>query len=250
MPNRQTLLVLIAVVLIRFQSAHALEPCTGYLDSARGWSLTWLSPERLESHCPEGMAILAVRTITAGIASAEHAAPTGSCCPLPPNALRDQHSFTEVSCPPDMVVTGVRFHPEVPLPVPFRSEEAQYQIRCTKLNTEILEYKKAESVLLSAAQPFETRLWPLSVRALNRAALPAELRFGLGRTSKTHWEEEFCVGFPWGSPLRSIGFRHCTGTEFTAIRPRASVNNSMQKRASCSFISNLFSVDFGCAVVD
>lgn len=198
----------------------AFPVCTGYHNEVQRWALLDESAAVFEQSCAEGQALLSARN-KAGPARAGVEVPLGgTCCPLPPEVLSQQHSFEREQCPADSVITGFRRA----RPADSSSHLSQdarawrnsgiHEIRCTKLNTE--RYRlglQSPGLYLGWYQHFRTLLKDRTTRS----RLPLELRYGLGRIGKAAWAESNCVGAPWGSLLTAKTSKWCDGFYFAPV---------------------------------
>ena len=224
--------------------------CTGY-DAAQGsWGPKQVSAAVQEAYCPAGTAFVAHQIATRiGSKKRRHLLPpTGSCCPLPNNALTNEHTFAEAACPDDHVITGGRIAPDS-VSIKWENESSiHYQLRCTRINTK--EYTlgpAAETLIVAASEYVDEQL--LRTFGRNKVArtsynfIPPFLRYGIGRETRTTWLEKLCVGYPWGAPLIELGQHGCAGFVFRPLIPRAGPADDGK---TCRAVADIYSEHAHC----
>ena len=161
--------------------------------------------------CSEGYGVMAVDD-PARAASTAAALMRVLCCPLPnPDMLTNEHVEVEEQCPEDFIVTGGT--------PPSGCETCAKKFRCTKINTKRYQLgaPKAAGYWGSGMSMFEQG------NKLNKAAIPTALRFGVGRTGESSWDDDGCISDQWGSVLVSKSRSQCSSYLFRRFEYTGSV---------------------------
>ena len=131
-----------------------------------------------------------------------------ACCPMPADdILTNRHSLVERSCPDGSVITGYVLDFTVSRDLIFR---------CTEINK--------DKYALAPGRP--GMYWghgissPLSEKQMPLSAIPAAIRYSVGRRSENEWDVDGCVGEPPGSLLTSIGTGSCRTMVFRRLLAR------------------------------
>ena len=208
-------------------------PCLGFNPETKLWGARAPSPVEPEVICPNAQAFVGVSSRSRQRAKASIA---GHCCPVPENALLNEHSWSSDVCPDGAVVTGARW-----------TEQDQPSIRCSMINQvdyELHSPQPGQRLELAEDFPAQIRDTVLgrSSKRTPRASIPVSLRYGLGRTSRTSWEASVCIGAPPGSLLSGLNGTECNALVFRELKPRsasihpppcAAVDNPFSERARC-----------------
>lgn len=170
--------------------------------------------------CDVGAALMFHQSIAGVKQPAKFQPIVGTCCPVPPGSLLDEHVFASERCPPDSVVTGGQLAIDgavLPGERPF-----SFELRCTKINLKEFRLQKAEPWRLEYGQA-DSVLSSIGLspkpRVINRGRIPEHLRWGFGRIAKTKWFSSGCFGIPWGSALTAMSSKACEDFEFHKIVP-------------------------------
>lgn len=215
--------------------------CVGY-DAERGtWGgkSSWASGS--DGMCPKqhaavGATIDAPRTPHIG----PEATPiTIYCCPMPAGALGESETTVTGRCPANAVVTGVLHDDESP---------PKFLLRCTSLNTPFaLGEATPGGRLETAADPIaafrrEAVAQVAESSELPRISwgeLPVSMRYAIGRTGLTSWQDKAIVGRPHGALLTAVPGNLETEIEFRLLR-RTTDNNPVRLFRKCQALSNKF----------
>lgn len=222
-------------------SALDLPLCSGYDATTQRWEMHRVSQLSPEYTCPEGSAFLALGIASRSLRDAQP--PRGTCCPLPPGALLNDHSYVPDDCPEGSVMTGVRQLPTTLSSINTNVRSVRAEIRCTKIDS-------TRYVLVPAAAAFQINTPRDFGRAVagdrslitNQMRLPPELRFGLGRASRVRWEGT-CVGYPWGAVLTN-GRVDCDSSQFRELR--SVEGEAMTSR--CIAVRDIYSPSASCVL--
>ena len=178
--------------------------CVGFNDLNQGerWGFTAVT------RCPKNSVVFDVnRPPMPRGTSARYIKFQANCCPLPKaDILTDVEVFAAEECPEDHVVTS----PTSMEPC----EQCERVMRCTKINTERYRLgEKTEGVYWGFGQAY----WKQRTQ-LMWGDVPAAIRYAVGRISKFHWEQQGCLGFPFGSLLVGKHSKRCHGLSFRQLQ--------------------------------
>ncbi len=229
--------------------------CTGFDSRSGKWSMVGATgPLELNFFCPNGYAFLATKHQSGPRRSGDKIPLVGTCCPLPPGALTEEHEDAVEICPENYVATGAsQLVSKEPSPnsnsdsAAWRDTRTQ-NIRCTKIDSSRFQ--------LGA----ETTGWNVGWykhfrnyfdKRTTRARLPEALRFGLGRISRIGWAFSFCAGNPWGSVLVGKTSKYCDGFKFRELQYKGAPNDPpagtpVHDFASCPAIVDELDPDTTC----
>ena len=244
--SMRSLLLLSATYLLSFGSniASAAPLCTGYDKTQERWGLIQTTELLPDANCPANFALVGHRPISRKIDQIDRGTRfakgtiMGSCCPMLPDALTDVTTYSDSGCPAGYVATGLRSVPAGPVKDGAAATSWLHTLRCSKINTEKYTYAPATTLLLTGVPAFSLTGWMSSMRHGTRDQLPPSLRYGMGRTSRTLLEYDFCVGYPWGSALQEFGKRGCEGSRFYELVPRFPAE---VREPECRAVENPFS---------
>ena len=201
-----------------------LPVCTGWVPSKQAFALVGINAaDTAEDFCPAGSAYFSVVYPGNQRRPGAKVNVVGTCCPLPAHALLDDTVFVPEECPDGFVATGTRqnigrANPGAAASAEFSwADERVQELRCTKLDT--------ERFVLTEPTGGRNIGWRRSFRTyfdsyVLRTSIPVSLRFGLGRFSQYSWNEDSCIGLPWGAVLVAKKSKYCDGMMFRSIKPR------------------------------
>lgn len=222
--------------------------CIGFNPERARWGMTQFQDQSVENegfHCAPGMAYMGLDNPDSWRREPGQVVPVGSCCPLPAGALVDEHRYAMDECPDGWVVTGGRVADQSNRPGVLY-DELRFELRCTKINSALFMLKPATDGIqidvlpgIDVAVRHAIRGESSSVMT-DRMRLPPELRFGIGRVTRTSWDMA-CVGLPWGSILTGVSV-DCQTTRFRELRTLH--GDPMVSR--CAGIRNMYSPDASC----
>lgn len=171
--------------------------------------------------CGKGEAFFAEMPLRTRYAALHNTTGTiANCCPLPPDALLDEHKLSAGRCPDNYVATGITITSTV------RQKDAKdsvrnYAYRCTAINTERYQLGPPRLAIRISTVPHgaSRQGWLNLIGAdvhitTGWHQIPPGLRFGILRTHDAAYEIIGCTGYPWGSPLvgrngaSNCGFDH------------------------------------------
>ena len=214
--------------------ADELPLCSGYDPLRKSWGFLSVEDQQSEAYCPPGYAVLSHQAVSlAGYRSV-------SCCPLPEDALTQNHVFTPRTCPSGFVATGIRRTTPTGTHIASNRER---EIRCTEVNQQQFELIPAEVVEITRLSTPSAESLLAGIRCSARGKLPPNLRYGLGRKSRYTWGEAFCAGLPWGSVLSSFAEKTCRGASFLTLKRRFIRPNDTP---NCAAVSGVFSTNSQC----
>ena len=224
--------------------------CSGFNPETKSWGLLVLQIEPEGIHCPKDAAFMATQTVfgVPNKTDRQRAILGGNCCPLPPGSLTEEHVFASIACPEDHVVTGARVAPDS-IPADWNNlGKLSYQLRCTRIDTNrFILGPPAQTLRVDPVEySEETRsrvLFAEPAANTARALIPAHLRYGLGRDSRTTWMGTFCVGYPWGAVLTEMGHRTCQGFGF---RPLLLKSGAPLTEPKCRAVHSIYSEQATC----
>lgn len=183
-------------------AGSAPSACIGY-DTVKG---KWGEEFR---YCPAGYAFYGVDDPGGPEGPANFIGTTGSCCPLPAaDILTEEHVESEVSCPENYIATGTRNWE-----CSDKKSCSRY-MRCTKINT--ARYQLGE-MTPGIYWGDGAAGWQGSQRT-NWEAIPAGIRYSMGRKHNKEWDSDGCVGYPWGSLLAKKTSKYCSGMYFRQLQ--------------------------------
>lgn len=202
--------------------------CVGFNpEASRPWG-------ELVEQCAEGYAVMSVDD-PARATSTASALMRVLCCPLPSSdMLTDEHVEVEEQCPEDFIVTGGS--------PPIACETCPKKFRCTKINTDRYQ--------LGAPTP--AAYWGSGMSMfhqgsrIHKAAIPVALRFGVGRTGESAWDDDGCISEQWGSVLVTKSRSQCSNYlfrrfEYTgAIKGDPAPGTPVKVLPDCASISSPF----------
>ncbi len=191
--------------------------CLGYNPETKTWGdLGVRKNYDGPSNCPANHAFVATSREFGPKRTGEFIGLFGSCCPLPEDVLLDQHIFVSEECPENHVATGAQLSEAGNEKCKDASEEeciADWQnlkqlMRCTKINTNRYLLASPKPSLAWGWQPHFSTLFE---EKTSKSRMPLSLRHGIGRLSRTSWNREGCVAFPWGSLIVKKSSKYCSG---------------------------------------
>ncbi len=205
--------------------------CTGFDTEKKSWGLVGIAQiDEEESRCPSGYAFLAARNSAGPARPLANYDFRGTCCPLPPNSLTDQHLFVEEGCPDSYVATGLKQDLSDPaldgVAVPSMKKLSdqerlryfpyarKFSIRCTKIDSERFVLGHPDE---GVSVGWYRHLRTMFEKRITRSHLPLELRYGLGRVGQYEWAQLFCVGQRPGAVLISKGRKACSEFKFREL---------------------------------
>lgn len=242
----RTLLLLSASLtpLIQAEAETVWPFCSGYHSESGSWGYLSVSKTRPLSVCAPGEALLS-HVVTSPVHDAAEVAVTGACCPLPAESLAEVHHWAVQRCPSGSVITGARLTSADVADV--ETSPQTFEIRCTLINSGRFELAPARrgvriepfiefgEVLkrLFDHDPIEIRHWK---------DLPANIRYGVSRDTRTLFRMSSHVGFPWNSVLVGIGD---PGSDFlfSELRERGS---TVHIPPQCDALADIFSPSPRC----
>ena len=204
--------------------------CTS-LESETGAVSSYVGPfDEFNQSCAPNSAIFAIYIdIRPYFSDVSRREPSGSCCPLPENALTGEHVFVRNVCPENFIVTGFKSEYDQPDDGALYStgtSNLQYYLRCTKINLEIYSLGPPTDgwILGTGRDPLReifSKPWNVPSKWTTRSHLPLALRYGLLRIGPFIWQRDGCIGHPWGSVLSGRKYAHCAGTDFRQLMRRS-----------------------------
>lgn len=221
--------------------AHALGPdapgpyvCIGYTASRPEGK--WA---RAQAACPPDYALVAAEEIFGS--SGAHGPVVGSCCRLPaPDILKENVREVPDECPDGFVATGARST---------RTAEGRYQsfMRCTELNGDRYQLGQVRPGAFWGISLALPKLSP----GIIRAQIPAALRYGLARNGYDRWENQGCLGLPFGSLLVAPERGACATSKFRQLQYRGlpgdpSAGTPVTMFPACRYVDNIFDPTSGC----
>ena len=238
----------------------AAEPrvCVGYNPETMTWGQIGTIDQPIGfGYCPHGYGIMGTTRVSSPDREGAKVHVMGDCCPLPEDALLDEHSLQLERCPKDSIATGavtasILEHGECLLPAAPASCAAlpklqrQY-MRCTKLSS---RYQ------LGDPQPGVSWGWNRHLSGnfgarVVKTAIPIGLRHGIGRMEKHRWQLEGCIGSPSGSLLVAKESRRCWGNFFAQLQYAGETNDpprgtAVQVIPECTTVTDRDSSDAAC----
>lgn len=190
-------------------------PCVAYHPNKPFWGAVNIHAEvREHTLCPTHHAIVGLYPVLGDPDGPSNIPVSGFCCPLPPDALSEEHVEDTEACPEDYVATGSRIDEQYFLDL--RDSERDVSnfmqsyrqiLRCTKINTK----------RYSLSEPSPLVYWGLTThfgrmfeKRISRSQIPIGLRYGIGRTTRYHWARDGCVTYPFGSLLTKKTGKECS----------------------------------------
>ena len=177
--------------------------------------------------CPHGYAMVATARVLKPDRVAKELPGAGDCCPLPEDALTDEHKIEVERCPDGYVVTGSMGFGIFNLDECTqnrRSAECDklpylntYYLRCTKINPGRYQLGPSASGIDWGWNHNVSGRW---VAHITRMQIPAGLRYAVGRISTMRWAVEGCIGDPIGSLFVEKVSRRCDGYKFSQLQYR------------------------------
>ena len=167
---------------------------------------------RKASECPEGHALMGVSLPKDNSRWAQSSVPRWVCCPLPSDdILQAESALGQPDCPENTVAVGADPGWDCP--------SCPQRLICKKINTARYALGKVTAGVYWGAGRFRER----NTNQVLRSDVPATFRFALGRTGLNTWDEDGCIGYPWGSLLtRMSDARSCDGANFRTLLRRSS----------------------------
>ena len=217
-----TLLFLFLSPLLIWQYASAQEDaqkpslCIGYRPDAELWHTlvtpTFIMPNQF---CPKNYAMIAASKTLGSPRPGAHIYIHGDCCPLPEDALLDEHVFDDTRCPENTVATGIKAEARYLKDCAAGKKSCYHNLnsyrqlmRCTRINSE--KYQLGE--------PKRMKSWALAAHFsssmnehYNWNLIPAGLRYGLSRKGRFAWAFDGCVAYPFGSIITAKTSKYCSG---------------------------------------
>lgn len=237
--------------------AGMARPCIGYNPENGQWGLEGtitVDKSYAAMMCPAGYAFLATTLPPERFFPSGHGLRFGFCCPLPDGSLTTAHEYTAETCPDNTVATG---YVESVEPAA-GAETPSLGLRCTRIDQTKFSLGPLQSgavvaVSRSYFRDFFRKLLPTVFgRAAVRvswSAIPARIRYGLGRATLHEWYPEFCVGASPGSVLVSKLGTSCGAYSFRELqRTSDGIAGNQGSHVACDAIDNLFSANAQCVV--
>ncbi len=195
--------------------------CTGFRPSGEQggeWGAVGTIRTRYNSGtCPDGYAYVGVRLPGSPDVPAASVPISGDCCPLPDDALLDEHQYAADACPEGFVATGAATRPWLEQKNCVADQRSpgcggdainiDYLMLCTKVNT--------KRYTLSRSQPgiywgWTRHTYESFADRITRLSIPVALRDGIGRLGREQWAIAGCTGAPAGSILVKKAGRRCS----------------------------------------
>ncbi len=230
--------------------------CTGYDPVQNRWG-PW--GERLndkgEDDCPAGQAFMAHAYVSGSRWREIDAFPvSGFCCKLPNGVLLEEQVYVPEQCPDDFVVTGGRVKKDENSGAAM-SEPDKYLFRCTRIDcSKFTLGPPTPGWSVSLVQGVFDRVmhilrFGVPQHVTTRSRIPLALRYGIFRTGPFTWDEDGCIGHPWGSILTGRKSKNCSGYIFrellyTQTSPEHSAQ--VQMYPACTALSSPFDVNATC----
>lgn len=242
------LLMVWPISVLAEPEVHEPKICIGYHPATKGsesGSGAWGPSGGFDSKsqwilCPEGFAVFGTQRPVGSPSTAEEIKIVGSCCPLPAGDILDTTRTSNATiCPDSMIATGF-------------SDPSQEKVllRCTAIHTG--RYKLGDSkggIMwgLASAAAFSWR----ENKLIRRNELPAAVRYGLSRKTRSNWSTSGCVGEPIGSVLVGKENKSCKGMlfrelQFAGINGDPPSGSPVVMFPKCQTISDLLSADARC----
>lgn len=199
--------------------------CTGFNPERNNWAMVHVSLNSCSGEvetCPKGYAIMGVLTQGGKPPDGSYIGMEGTCCKLPDDALLDEHTYAPIECPAGYVATGGRVATMLADGRTFANPSncsvyrhlVQFEMRCTKVNdARYLLRDSGGAVEWGWGIHFSTMFEP----RVNKLAIPASLRYGLGRLRRASWKLDGCVGKPFGSLFYRKESKYCSGMHFRQL---------------------------------
>lgn len=181
---------------------------------------------------------------------------SGTCCPLPAGVLLDETVYASEQCPDQFVATGSRqvIAAGSTIPTDDWFNETPQELRCTRIDS--TRYQLGEitrGINLGWRRSFRTMFHSY----VTRPKIPISLRIGLGRDSKYSWNDQICLGRPWGSVLVGKTSKYCDGMRFRLISPRKDLSTKKREELGvadatsfdydrCLSLENTYEADARC----
>ena len=197
--------------------------CNGYNPVYQTWAPLIPGIRQLDVTCPEHWYIVTVNPITALVGDdSDTVGFRFTCCPAPSDLLTGDHRYELVTCPDNHIVTGERFEASSLVRSEAEFRFAKKRLRCTALSPRYMLSPARGRVLDSLTSlndewldnPLER---PELEQKISRFQIPLAIRFAIGRTDGDSYENNWCLGYPWGSVVAGRTSRHCTDFKFQQV---------------------------------
>lgn len=213
-------------------------PCTGFNPERKSFDAVGPRADDREGACPDGYAYFAAIPIRRP--ELVGAPVWGNCCKLPQGALLPQHVYASKQCPDQSVVTGYR--------LTTTSRQTTFELRCTNIDGARYRLgKAAPAAHVGITRSYLQDLIPSREVSIPRAALPAGIRFAVGRLNINQWSTSACVGQPAGTLLTASGGDDCRGLSFAPLLYTASHEDPVHTVAPCQAVSDIYSASPVCS---
>ena len=229
--------------------------CIGYNPEAKTWGRIGIYKEDDEpANCPRGYAYVGTSNLRGTRRDGSRISVFGDCCPMPDDALTDEHVFVHTTCPDDFVATGAK---QEVSPICDTSdwqsckrvwETKEQQMRCTRINTQRYKLDNPLPLSIWGWQPHFRNLF---IARTTKSNMPVALRYGAGRDNQTQWSREGCIALPWGSLLVGKSSKYCDGFTSRQLLYRGAAGDPangtpVKILADCDAISDPLSSDAVC----
>ena len=236
---------------------RGLAVCSGYDAAHDRWGPWGKKPdEDGEDDCPADQAFLAHSYVSGSrwrpINTFEIA---GYCCKIPNGVLLNEHMFVSEECPDDYVVTGGRVENVSAVSGNDTHQSQRYLLRCTRIDrTKYTLGPSTRGWQVTLVQDFVDQVvhwlrFGVPERTTTRSRIPMALRYGLFRVGPTRWDEDGCIGYPWGSILTGRTNKHCAGHIFRELLYRGTSSATsvpVKMYPDCIALSSPFDVNPSC----
>lgn len=167
--------------------------------------------------------------------------PLGTCCRLPADdILTSESSWTSQQCTADTILTALRQRERQK----GEKDIVTTEIRCTKINT--ARYS------LSSAYPGhsygEGGSLSMAPEEIDRSRIPLAYRGAFGKSSEGVFDNDGCVGQPWGSVLTAVKGKDCKKLEFRTLLERdpQGILTPIPMYPQCQELSDPYDPSRGC----